>query len=116
MRFDCDWSSDVCSSDLIRRHQLRLWGLEDEPLRLFKETEDDGLERDVSLHLNIACVGMYRDGNEGRGNLRRLSRWRGLVRHLGHSVEQGTQCRRGRRGGGGETEKNPLRTNILIRR
>src|SRR5256886_6331248 len=22
-RFDCDWSSDVCSSDLVRRHQAR---------------------------------------------------------------------------------------------
>src|SRR5256886_11064927 len=42
-RFDCDWSSDVCSSDLLVRAQLRR---EQRALDLFARTGVDPLELD----------------------------------------------------------------------
>ena len=49
----------------IRLYQIRFRRLKDQPLRLFQEAEDDGLERNVGLYIDVAGLRMDGDGNEG---------------------------------------------------
>src|SRR5256886_5295852 len=42
-RFDCDWSSDVCSSDLeCQRSRPHAWNLNSRPVRLLGSTREGG--------------------------------------------------------------------------
>src|SRR3989475_6223418 len=67
-RFDCDWSSDVCSSDLKASH--------DEEVTLDR---DEGPRPDTTLAGLAALKPVYRGGTTTAGNAPQLSDGAGAV-------------------------------------
>src|SRR2546427_2311384 len=58
-RFDCDWSSDVCSSDLGRRRELldrdRESACEEDARREREQEEQNPEENDARSQLALSC-------------------------------------------------------------
>src|SRR5438270_8000537 len=64
-RFDCDWSSDVCSSDLVTRVRKKEQVGEGRPLPEHSKEEKVGEVRRISAHLKhdgVWSVALSRDG------------------------------------------------------